>query len=355
MSRNRFVGPNFRCHVWNNVWGWGQEDVAYRLANAGVDVVLCNATHLYFDLAYNKDPKEPGYYWAGFVDTKTPYSFAPMNYLANTRKDLLGQEISQDAIAQHVELTEKGEKHILGIQGQLWGENLKGEKRLEYMALPRLIALAERAWARQPEWARESDQQTWPSKLERAWSEFANRLGARELPRLDYLEGGFHYRIPGVGAVIEDGVLKANVAYPGLTIRYTTDGSEPNVDSPVYTKPVQVGDFARVRATIVLAAEVFPPRFTSGLRRKRFADNKLGGPGLERNLVIISVARSVLTASLAVTAMLLVVGRSPAVELIGFVPYYQLSSNYLNNILPEQISILDEVRYFGLSVNSFGS
>jgi len=248
MSRNHFKGPNFRCHVWNNVWGWGREDVAYRLANAGVNVVLCNATHLYFDLAYNKDPREPGYYWAGFVDTKAPYSFAPMSYLAKTRKDLMGKEISQDAIAQFVELTEEAEQHILGIQGQLWGENLKGRNALEYMALPKLIALAERAWAEQPDWASDSNLETWPSKLQVAWSNFANLLGARELPRLDYLEGGFYYRIPGVGAVIEDGVLKSNVAFPGLTIRYTADGSEPNVDSPVYTKPVQVGNFVQVRA-----------------------------------------------------------------------------------------------------------
>ena len=70
--------------------------------------------------------------------------------------------------------------------------------------------------------------------------------------------------------------------------------------------------------------------------------------------MIISVARSVLIASLALTATLLVVGRSPAVDLVGYVPYYRLSSNYLNNILPDQLSILDEVRYFGLSVNNSG-
>lgn len=248
LSRNRFKGPNYLCYVWNNVWGWGQEDAAYRLANAGVNVVLCNATHLYFDLAYDKDPREPGYYWAGFVDTKTPYSFEPLNYLAKSRKDLMGHEISQDAIAQRVELTETGEQHILGIQGQLWGESLKGEKSLEYMALPKLIALAERAWAKQPEWARDPDLQSWTSKLEQAWSEFATRLGTRELPRLDYLEGGFHYRIPCVGAVIEDGVLKANVAFPGLAIRYTTDGSEPNENSLLFTEPVRVGAAATVRA-----------------------------------------------------------------------------------------------------------
>ena len=62
-------GPPLCVYVWNNVWGWGREDAAYRLANAGFDVVLCNATQLYFDLAYEKDTQEPGYYWAGFVST----------------------------------------------------------------------------------------------------------------------------------------------------------------------------------------------------------------------------------------------------------------------------------------------
>jgi hexosaminidase len=247
-SRNRFLGPKFRCYVWNNVWGWGQEDVAYRLANAGVNVVLCNATHLYFDLAYNKDPREPGYYWAGFIDTMKAYSFAPLNCFARTRKDLFGRDVSSEDVGKRVQLNDEGKKHILGIQGQLWGENLKGEERLEYMALPRLIALAERAWAKQPEWASDRNPETWPLKLQRAWSDFAIQLGTRELPRLDYLQGGFQYRIPAVGAVIEDGILKANIAIPGITIRYSTDGSEPDINSPVFTQPVRVGALACVRA-----------------------------------------------------------------------------------------------------------
>jgi hexosaminidase len=44
-----------------------------------------------------------------------------------------------------------------------------------------------------------------------------------------------------------DGILKANVDFPGLTIRYTTEGSETNVKSKVYEKPVQVGATVRVR------------------------------------------------------------------------------------------------------------
>ena len=37
-------------------------------------------------------------------------------------------------------------KHILGAQGQLWTEYLKTPKHVEYMAFPRMSALAEVAW-----------------------------------------------------------------------------------------------------------------------------------------------------------------------------------------------------------------
>lgn len=67
-----------------------------------------------------------------------------------------------------------------------------------------------------------------------------------------------------------------------------------------------------------------------------------------------SAIRATRTAVVVLAAVLSFVGRSSAVDLVGYVPYYRLSSDYLNNILPEQLSILDEVRYFGLSVNSAG-
>lgn len=43
-----------------------------------------------------------------------------------------------------------------------------------------------------------------------------------------------------------------------------------------------------------------------------------------------------------------------ALDLIGYVPSYRISPNYLANVLPQQLSLIDEVRYFGLSVNSTG-
>jgi hexosaminidase len=35
-------------------------------------------------------------------------------------------------------------------------------------------------------------------------------------------------------------MLHANIDFPGLTIRYATDGTEPTMDSPVYTVPVAI-------------------------------------------------------------------------------------------------------------------
>lgn len=43
-----------------------------------------------------------------------------------------------------------------------------------------------------------------------------------------------------------------------------------------------------------------------------------------------------------------------AVDLIGYVPHYRINETYLTGMLPQQLSLLDEVRYFGLSVNSSG-
>jgi len=104
--------------------------------------------------------------------------------------------------------------------------------------MPRLISLAERAWAPQPDWARVEDGPERDRQRGAAWEAFANRLGQRELPRLSALDPDWDFRLPVPGAIVEDGQLRANVALPGLTIRYTMDGSMPTARSTRYTGPV---------------------------------------------------------------------------------------------------------------------
>jgi hexosaminidase len=89
-----FLDRNVVPNVWNAVWGWGAEDLGYRLANAGYRVVLSNASNLYFDLSYDKDPLDPGYYWAGFLDTRSVFGFAPLHIFNTSTLDVMGNPVT---------------------------------------------------------------------------------------------------------------------------------------------------------------------------------------------------------------------------------------------------------------------
>ncbi len=228
------IGENVRAYVWNAVWGWGREDMAYKLANKGFPVVLCNSAQLYLDMAYNTDPEEIGLSWSGFSDTKSAYDVIPFDLYKAAKVD------DYDSfIKGKVALTAEGKKNILGVQGQIWSETLRDEASLFYMMFPKFISLAERAWSKEDLWESSTREDIFTSQAQ-SWNHMVNTIGQRDLPRLDRLHGGIPYRIPLPGAVINNGMLEANVKFPGLQIRYTTDGTEPTVESPLYERPVQV-------------------------------------------------------------------------------------------------------------------
>ena len=137
---------------------------------------------------------------------------------------------------------------VKGLQAELWSETVKGGTMAEYYYLPKLIGFAERAWVGQAKWGRTSNQTERVAAMDKDWNRFANIVGKREMPRLDHLHGGYNYRLPPPGAVIEAGKLHANINFPGLEIRYTIDGTDPGPDSPVYTEPVEVSGKVSLRS-----------------------------------------------------------------------------------------------------------
>lgn len=237
-----FSGGNVVPYVWNNLWG--AQDLGYKLANAGYPVVLCPVTNFYFDLAYDKHPEEPGLYWAGFVNTRNAYEYAPFDVFYTTiRNDSYYTPIDQRSAFKDMErLTAEGAKNILGIQAQLWSETIKGPLMLEYYLFPKLLGFAESAWAKEREWESIDDDALRNKKIDEGWNQMANSIGKNEMKKLNKIFGGFNYRIPPPGAEIKNGFLFANTSYPGLEIRYTTDGSEPKLDSPLYTEPVKINN-----------------------------------------------------------------------------------------------------------------
>lgn len=243
-----FVNSNFQPYIWNSIFGWGGEDIAYQLANLGYKVVLCNASNLYFDLAYDKDPENAGLYWAGYVNTRTAYDFVPFDLFKTAEMGRYGEKLDRKALAVgKTKLNPKAQENVLGIQGQLWSEALIDPERLEAATFPKLLGLAERAWAAQPTWATDSDETQRFADLGKDWNQFTNTIGQKEMTRLDYLTGGVGYYIPPAGAKIENGKLYANTGFPGLSIRYTLDGSEPTAQSSEYTEPIEVNGDVRLK------------------------------------------------------------------------------------------------------------
>jgi hexosaminidase len=243
----RFANEGMQLHVWNNVTGWGNEDLPYKLANAGYKVVLSPVSNNYLDLAYYKHPDEPGYYWGGFQDIDKPFYFNPFDYYKTSKEDPDGNPVDPSVFAGKERLTDFGKSNIVGIQGLLWAENLRTTDAMEYLLLPKLLAVAERAWASTPAWVTETDTLKSKEMYLSAWSVFLNQVGKRELPRLDYFAKGFNYRIPSPGIYKEAGKVWVNCQFPGLQIRYTVNGGEPGPESQLVNGPVTEKGILRFR------------------------------------------------------------------------------------------------------------
>ncbi|WP_342118566.1 family 20 glycosylhydrolase [Pseudoduganella sp. OTU4001] len=224
-----FSRSGFQVYAWNNVGD--AADLAYRLANAGYQTVLAPATTLYFDMAYNADADEPGMTWAAMPELEQVFDFNPLAAPAG------GERLSQ-----------AGRQRILGLEGVLFTELVRGTRRLDYMLVPRMLALAERAWAAEPAWVNEREA-AWAVELRKAgWSHFANQLGKRVLPRLDAEGLAVDYRIAPPGLRVEQGRVIANHQLPGFALHYTTDGSAPHAGSARVNGPISARGTVRVAA-----------------------------------------------------------------------------------------------------------
>ncbi|TMM36728.1 MAG: beta-N-acetylhexosaminidase [Actinobacteria bacterium] len=96
--------------------------LASAVAN-GTKVVMSPANHAYLDMKYNRQTKL-GQTWAGLVDVNTAYGWNPGAYLSGV-----------------------GESSVLGVEAPLWTETIVTSADIDYMAFPRLPAIAELGWS----------------------------------------------------------------------------------------------------------------------------------------------------------------------------------------------------------------
>lgn len=135
------------------VMSWRGQAGGIAAAQAGHDVVMAPTSHTYFDYYQGPTETEPRAI-GGYIPLEKVYAFEP---------------VPGDLSAAQAE-------HVLGGQGQLWGEYIADRKHREYMTYPRAAALSEVLWS--------------PAES-RNYEQFATRL-AEHLKRLDAM--GVNYR-----------------------------------------------------------------------------------------------------------------------------------------------------------------
>ncbi len=208
--------------------------VPYQLANDGYPVILSNVTNFYMDMGYSWHQDEQGLHWGGKVDEFDSWSALPANIYASARTAVDGTPINITTAGDGKIKLEKPE-NIIGVQAQLWGETLRSFDEVQYLLLPKMMGVSERAWTAVPEWSKDlTDLKTYNE----ARHQYNLKIGTRELPLLK--SKGFNFRVGPPGIKLEDGKLLINTQYPDELVTYTLDGSEPAIDSPRWTGPVTI-------------------------------------------------------------------------------------------------------------------
>ena len=230
---------NFKPYVWNNGWGGGREDMIYRLANKGFKTIMSNSSAFYFDMVDDQDIESPGMSWSGYVNYKDTWGTEPLNVFANKVK-LKSLGIDEASIASKEMIKPEALKNFLGIQSQLWTETVTSEPIFDQLFMPNLIVFSQRAWSPKEYWLDYKTLNEQKPEHDKAWNRFTNSLGQRQLPMINKLYGGISYDLPKPGGIIRKDTLYLSQQFPGLDMRYTIDGSEPNHESPQYNGPLNV-------------------------------------------------------------------------------------------------------------------
>ncbi|MBO0881850.1 MAG: family 20 glycosylhydrolase, partial [Mycobacterium sp.] len=105
-------------------WGTTTSNAPLAAAVAGgTTVVMSPANHAYLDMKYLRKTKL-GQTWAGLIDVNTAYGWNPGAYLSGV-----------------------GESSVAGVEAPLWTETIVTSADIDYMAFPRLPAIAELGWS----------------------------------------------------------------------------------------------------------------------------------------------------------------------------------------------------------------
>lgn len=212
------------------VMSWLGEEGGIKAAQQHHEVVMSPHQKYYLDY-WQADPYSEPLAMSGPTTLRTMYEYEPVPEV----------------------LTKEESKYIIGVEGCVWTEYMPTPERVEYMAWPRMCAIAETGW----------------THSEKDWDGFTRRLekhfGRLDGMGVDYCDAFFNPMIVFHKDTPHNMIVSMTVDAPDAEIHYTLDGSVPTIDSPVYGIPFSIN-----RSQVVSALAFRDGKPVGDIRTKRW-------------------------------------------------------------------------------------
>lgn len=223
------LAPTATVHSWRGISG------GLEAAKKGHNCIMSPNTYMYFDYYQTKHTDDEPLAIGGYVPVETVYNYEPM----------------------HPSLTPEQQKHIIGVQANLWTEYIHTFAHVEYMELPRMAALCEVQWCK-PE---NKDYENFKQRI-------IPLVELYDIKGYNYAKHIFDVNATFTADTIGNCVIAELSTIDGRPIYYTTDGSEPTEASPIYEKPI------RIKADCILKAKGIGKRGATRLFSENISFNK---------------------------------------------------------------------------------
>ena len=197
------------------VMSWRGTEGGIEAAKQNHNVIMTPGEYCYFD-HYQGDPRTEPIAIGGYTTIEKVYSFEP------TLR----------------ELTIEQQKYILGAQANVWTEYIIEPEKVEYMVFPRICALAEVLWT--------------PAE-KKNYSDFKDRLKKHfeilDLMKINYSKAIYDLSVKYKQASDKNGIaVEINAPFSNSVIRFTTDGSEPDLKSNKYSNLINLENSCTLKA-----------------------------------------------------------------------------------------------------------
>ncbi len=197
------------------VMSWRGEAGGIEAAKMKHDVIMTPGNPCYFDHYQGNAAYEPKAF-NGFNTLKNVYNYHPIPTL----------------------LPDSLHHFVLGAQANVWSEYIQSATHLEYMVLPRMLALSEVLWNKD---------------TTKNWDEFYFRVQSH-FQRFDLM--GLNYAPINTKIKFEtfyqDAALYLELSsdYPDGQIYYDIDNSFPGLQSRLYEKPIKIDSSVQIQALL---------------------------------------------------------------------------------------------------------